>query len=919
MESDKRNNPARSSSIRHRQAMNPDFLSGLLELVNDLVWSISLPEKRLLYINQAAAPIYGREYSEFTEVPDLWFTAIHPEDQLRLDENFENISDLNCFAQQFRIVKRDGSLSWLQGDFQLIAAGDGLHRVGCIAKDVTKRVTTEMALEEAKAIYHSLVESLPINVFRKDREGRIVFGNQRYCDSLGQSLEELINKTDNDLFSAELAEKYKNDDRWVLQTGLPFHDIEEHPAPDGKKIFVEVLKAPVTDSAGRRVGIQGMFWDVSTRKRAEQALREAKEMAEAANQAKSDFLANVSHEIRTPMNAILGMSELLLDTPVEPTQREYLGMIIQSGESLLALINDILDFSKIEAGKLEMTAQSFDIRDAFGDTLRSLALRAHDKSLELAARFDPRLPPRLIGDISRLRQILINLTSNAIKFTHQGEVVVDVSLETFTESDVTLRISVRDTGIGIPENKIDKVFAKFEQADSSTTRQYGGTGLGLAISSRLAELMGGSMSVTSRPGAGSEFSFVMKLPVDRTFEEHPPAYDVADVPVLVVDDNATNRRILEDLLHSWGMRPISASSAEHAIQLLTAMAGTENEFRIVLSDVHMPDQDGYQLARYIRSRPEWNETEIILLTSGGRQGEGPLRRKLRIHTQIFKPVKPMDLLDAIATALGMQPDAATETESVDKVPLGSLRLLLAEDNRVNQKLAVALLEKEGHMVEVTANGREAVGAFEEGRFDAILMDVQMPEMDGLAATQAIRDRETEKRIPIIAMTAHAMAGDRERCLAAGMDEYVSKPIRIQKLRAALEACIGEADRVRGHTEELRVSSKLVSWDHALETVAGDESLLMELVQVYLDEDTKMRHEIDSAILENDARELRRSAHALKGALNHLGALSVASAVYRLESFGESGELSNARHVFDQLQPLLNQLTKELRSFTNGLG
>lgn len=900
---------------------NEEFYSSLLKLVNDLVWSISCDGKKLEYINPAAAQIYGLSLAELTSHDSLWMEALHADDRERITEHLQNIHDINSFEQQFRIIRSDGETSWLQGSFRLINDDEGRPlRIGCIAKDVTKRVNTEMALEESKAIYHSLVESLPINVFRKDREGRIVFANQRYCDTLGMPLEKLVGKTDRDLFADALANKYLNDDKWVMQTGLPFHDIEEHPSKDGHKtIYVEVLKAPVVDSEGRRVGIQGMFWDVSTRKRAEQALQEAKELAEHANRAKSDFLANVSHEIRTPMNAIIGMTELLLDSQIDSTQREYLTMVQHSGESLLSLINDILDFSKIEAGKLELDNQSFNLRDRISDTMRSLSLRAHAKNLELALRIDPKIPPRVIGDITRIRQVLVNLVSNAIKFTHRGEVVVDVTVESFDPTQTRLRFGVKDTGIGIEASKVDSVFDEFEQADTSTTRKYGGTGLGLAICSRLVRLMNGELKVNSEFGEGSEFYFSVDLPIDPEPEAYEFSVDLQDIAILVVDDNETNRKIMDDTLRAWGMKTFLAENAEEAIGLLRAMAVAGQPIPVVVTDVNMPDHDGYDLSSWIREDPNLQKTKICLMTSGGRHGESNLRKQLRIDAHLLKPIKQSDLYEAFASMLSLvsirKEIKKKETELEKSV--GQLRILLAEDNVVNQRLAVALLEKHGHSVVVAGNGREAVDTFAGNEFDAVLMDIQMPELDGIEATKKIREIEVElaKRTPIIAMTAHAMAGDRERFLDAGMDDYIPKPIRVARLIEALGLAVGEEPSTVSSTIKQQ-SPHLVNWNHAFETVAGDKELLVELINVFINERDVMLSEIQTAIHSSDSKELRRSAHAFKGALFHLGADQIAEIAAQLESKGQNGVFENSQSIFDQLKKQSQLLTSELKAFTN---
>jgi PAS domain S-box-containing protein len=885
-------------------------------------------ESRFTRINRALAASFGLgDAAEAVGKSDAdFFTEEHAR-QARADEREVMQTGQPLVDKQEKETWPDGRETWVTTTKLPLYDEEG-RIVGTfgISRDITDQKRAAQALEASEMKYRTLFDSSRDAIVLVTPEEGFLSGNPAAIKLFGcRNQEELTASTPAD-FSPETqpdgtpsGEKEQAMMAIAMEQGSHFFDWT-HKRLDGSEFYATVLLAQV-ELEGKPV-LQATVRDVTEQKRAAEALRAAKEAAETASRAKSAFLANMSHEIRTPMNVIIGMTELVLDTPLSAEQREYLLALQESSEALLSLINDVLDFSKIEAGKLDLDSSIFDLHESLGDTTKWLAMRAHGKGLELACHIRPEVPVAVVGDQARLRQVVVNLLGNAIKFTDHGEVILDVARHSESNGEVLLHFAVTDTGVGIPDEKLEDIFDAFEQADTTTTRRFGGTGLGLAISSRLVHLMGGRIWAESQVGEGSTFHFTARFAVA---EEEPSATRgvesdiVRGKRVLVVDDNATNRFILEEMLSNWGMIPTSVSGVRDALAHMREAREAGEPFPLVLSDVHMPEADGFSLVSEIRQDPTIRSTVIMMLTSGDRPGDIAQCEEMQVAAYLLKPVKQSELFDAVMMALGgiaPEDEAAPAPAREPPTRTRPLRVLLAEDSLVNQKLAIGLLKRRGHSVVVANNGKEVLGAMEVQQFDLVIMDVQMPEMDGLEATTAIRakERQTGTHVPIIAMTAHAMKGDRERCLAAGMDHYISKPIRAKQLYEVIDEVVGSPASFPSSNESPPPEGKEPDWNEALSAVRGDRALLEVVVQTVLEEAPRLMEEIRQAIAAGDARALRLAAHTLKGSIRYFGQGPAFHHAYQLEQMGREEQLGEAGGVLVALEGEMENLTSLLLDY-----
>ncbi len=905
------------------------------DAVNDLIF-LTDAEDRIVRCNRAAANQLHLSYQQMID---------QPLSQVLYQSGNANV-DWNQYAGGISFPSLPG---WYDVSTFEILPENGVKRNLYIFHDITARRQAETETLRQKQYFEALITNSPASIVVLDNQGRIVSCNPAFEQLYGFESSEIIGlMVDTLITTAETSQEAVQYTQQAL-TGT-VHKIGKRRRKDGTLVDVEIFGVPVT-VGGEHVGAFAIYHDISELVRAQQE-------AEEASRTKSEFLANMSHEIRTPMNGVIGMLELALETQLTAEQREYLAISLQSAEALLALLNDILDFSKIEARRLELEKIDFNLRTAVEDVAYTLAKRAQEKGLELACLIHPDLTTDLVGDPSRLRQILVNLAGNAIKFTQQGEVVIRAVPLAETETLVTVRFSVQDTGIGIPADRKAAIFDRFTQADGSTTRRYGGTGLGLAICKQLVEAMGGQIGVESEEGKGSEFWFIVLLEkqVEKVVETPAAQVDLAGVRVLCVDDNATNRLILTKMLAGFGCRVNAVGGGAEAMDSLRSAYRDGDPYRVVLLDMQMPNMDGEQTARTIKNDPVGADVAIIILTSMGERGDATRLEALGCSGYLHKPVKQQMLADALVAILGQQTGKPGTGRLVTRHTIIEQkrregRILLAEDNPVNQKLAVILLQKAGFSVDAVETGVQAVQFVQKGQYGAILMDVQMPEMDGFEAARRIRQWEAGRRhIPIIAMTAHALKGDRERCLDAGMDDYISKPIQPQALLNVLDRWMQGGDTGRlsqdpvieemdysGHpavfqpisidadaglfgeeqpeqeilpessgapfiTDQSTETAQLpMNLEKALPLFNNDREFFDEMCDEFMEHLPGRLEELKTTLQSGDLETFTRTAHSLKGLAASFSAEPVSRIAAELEIQGRQANLTNAPALVARLE------------------
>ena len=819
---------------------------------------------------------------------------------------------------------RDGSLYWVAATIVpfLDAAGQPYQYIA-IRTDISGQKRLETELEASRHFLLSTMDTLGEGVYTLDVEGKCVFVNREAERLLGWSREEMEGRNLHDIIHFQTADgtpllHHECAPQLAVQKGETYRSEQEYFTRKGGTVFpISLIASPLLES-GRVTGSVAAFQDITLRKRIAGDLLQAKEAAEEASRAKSEFLATMSHEIRTPMNGVIGMTELALDTDLTALQREYLNVVKSSADSLLTVINDILHFSRIEAGKLDLESIPFRLSDTVGTSIKALAVRAEQKGIELVYEVTREVPEVLLGDPGRLRQVLVNLVGNAIKFSSRGEVAIRAELSEHRGTEVLVHFSVKDQGIGIPVEKQQLIFEAFTQADTSTTRKFGGTGLGLAICTRLVQGMGGRIWVDSVPDAGSTFHFTVLLGVaDHDFSALLPPVKLQGKSVLILDDNAVNRRFLQDSVHKLGMIPTLTETGAEALSVVAARSAAGRPFDLLMLDAQLPEMDGFEVARKVRPRPGSSDPVIMVLSSAGLRGDAERCRELGISAYLSKPITQEELREAISDALHLDSLGAGNLVTRHSIHERHrpLRILLAEDNQVNQQLAVILLEQWGHSVQVAATGFEALAQLGNGSYDLILMDVQMPELGGLEATRMIREAESGsgRHIPIVAMTANAMQGDRERCLEAGMDGYISKPLAREELAAI----------VRGYTVPAEAAAAepapVAAFDYPTALARADSEIITIIAEPFMADAALRLAATERALASRERQTLQREAHTVKGLAGNFNAEPLVRIAHELEMFAEKADWSELEKLAAAMCAELQLLVLALRHFLENHG